>query len=463
MTIGVGFDVPAPRPAFIVVAFATFDSLPFVENWASHLWHIGVRDVHFGLMRSANDTAALQAARVKVGRHATVFASGAAWHGQAGRWEHALRFLSEHATAHVLVSDVDVAWVANPEAFLRRIARAHPSLDMAASTHAVRSGGALYTHDHARRCWASLNVGILFFPANRAGGRLALREAIGELRHPANLGKVDQGVMNSLWKTGRRDGTTWAHPIHVSARDSRLCSIQNGTARAGVLPMKRFCNSATMLLGSCHHPLATHMTWLRRQDPDSKRLRLRELGMWRRSTPATRYLQYDTALITEERLAARARPTMRGGVPERHLSQMTAQLRRLLRALLLGRRLNRTVLLPDLACACEIGQWRGHVGDNCRAHTYATLPFKCPIEHALRPPDLARSGFQIGMEHEARDARDVLRLRAADVDARVTEEQLWASKNVLQPLLATWCCSTASAYDRVGGHISFRRHVFPRQ
>lgn len=435
------------------VTFVTPDLFDFARNWAYWLRRIQVSDRHVGVMDDHTDI--FRSGRVIDPSNETrVFRAGLVAHKQSGRWRCVLTFLRDHSDRHTVVSDVDVAWQRNPIVFFAGLFARASALDVAISTDAVRATKTLRGLEPSNMCQESMNIGLLALRANSSGVARALTEAVDELEQMENRAKVDQGLINARWKFGGRN-RRWSTTL-VTSPTKKVCRAVNGTVGIGVLPVRRFCNSATVLLGVCRRPFATHMTWLRAQDLSSKRLRLRELGLWATPSPRTaerRLLRYDHGVSTRMLSRALHQPAMRDGVPRGHLRLLAHHARRLFKMLLLARRLNATVVVPRLPCACEIGQWRGHVGGDCRAHKKTRLPFTCPLEHLLRPPALEASNASFAF---AREARGLPSTWIANVDDNVSDTAIDAERDAFNALLSSWCCSANRTYDAWGGHVPLR-------
>lgn len=342
---------------------------------------------------------------------------------QAARWNPIIRLIRRIATRqHVIVSDVDVIWRRNPFNLVQQLIKSNPSMDFAVSTDKIAPIGATNTLEPTSRCFTSFNIGIMLFPHGRRRGVEALELAVAALHlHP---GKVDQGTMNKAWKLGL-------------FKKNKLCALINGSSFAGILPLDRFCNALTVQLGTCKQPVAVHMTYLRSQNLESKILRIREFGWWRGALSLK-------AIRIPPQNAVLSKSLMIDGMPRNHIKLMSTQLKYIMGALSLARKLNRSLILPEMWCTCEIGWWQGHVQKDCRARNWAALPFRCPVEHFLDPTALKKYGFDIAFPHEP--IADVLSIDKVPVVA----------SDVPNSIFSSWCCSTNPEYKRYGGNVPFR-------
>ena len=382
----------------IIVTFTNDRQMHFTLNWARH-WK-RMAGLRAGLLvgtMNMRDTDALYrmfAARLQewgVGTY-TVNSAEVRIQPQGGRWFHVLPLL--RTGVRLLLSDSDAVWLRNPLPYLRALEERHPLLDFAVSSDAqggtdglrlgLRQGRGLRRRGDVTEelgseldveamgaCWASMNIGILFFPPGARRGALRLmEEATSHLAEKGNLRRVDQGPLNFRWKHGAK-GFRWQRQLH-GVRDAsgrRLCGLVNGSVVGGVLPSAQFCNTLTCgvlkLWKSLRvEPYVLHATWMRQQDEPFKVARLREAMAWEDSAghyqplpesvgtsggngyegrlvriePSVRFVSVDVSSAVDPALDTVQR-IRRGALPLHHLRLMHAQLAALRNAFFFARSL----------------------------------------------------------------------------------------------------------------------------
>ncbi|KAL1510943.1 hypothetical protein AB1Y20_005771 [Prymnesium parvum] len=403
-----GVEEAARLSAANGTVFATFTSaemVAFTLNWCKHLRRLGVLSPLVGVM--GPPLPRLPAERLRA-LGAVLYRARAAeseLQRQGGRWFHLLPLLS--TGLRVVLSDSDVVWFRHPLAYFAALEAAHPRLDFSISTDAQGASRArrmegssdldveVWTH-----CHESMNLGIMHFPPGRRAGSLeAVRQMVAHLREKGNLRRVDQGPINYRWKRG--SGLwKWEKPLHAvrDASGGRLCALVNGSVVAAVLPVAQFGNTLTLGLlrldvAAAVAPYAMHATFMRRQSDAHKIARLREYALWH-DPPEYYKASRELRLLT---VALHLPPWRgvtigRGGIPLPHFRLMAAQLTQLRDALFLSRLLRRTLVLPRVACGCELGFFPRHLRPSCTAHPLA-LPYNCSVDHFLHPPALLALRF----------------------------------------------------------------------
>ncbi|KAK3248186.1 hypothetical protein CYMTET_42340 [Cymbomonas tetramitiformis] len=171
----------------------------------------------------------------------------------------------------VLISDIDVAWIANPLPFFRR----HPEADILVSTDQLRNesvGDGLEFHI----CQTASNIGIMWFRST-PGAQAMTQEWVDVIEKDPR--KWDQVAFNDLKALGgacqgKRDPKTGLMPAY------------NNKVKMGILPIALFSNGHTFYVQRLQdrlppgiEPFAVHATFQYSGTP-GKRHRMREAGVW---------------------------------------------------------------------------------------------------------------------------------------------------------------------------------------
>jgi hypothetical protein len=416
-----GSAIAALSPAFISahsrrgVVFGTLATKELdgmLRNFLGHLAPlVGECAIVVGMMDGGTPELALSLRHAaKAGVYSTAVRVGREG-GQAGRWRHAKALFVAAAEARVdlVLSDTDVVWLRDPWPYLTTALANSPLADVLISTDSTndwekpvlpqsRMPGAPAELDleQASLCALSLNIGIMLFRTQRRGAALLLDSAADSVSQ-MRKGDIDQGAINRGWKVGTVKGF-WRTVKGL------LCPMLNGTAQLGVLPGAQFLSLLGYSVRKLHvlravEPIAVHATFLRVQEPQGKLMRFREEGLY--LDPPDYYesgsfMTYSPA-IPPESLHQRWM-AQRGSVPEVHIDLVRRQVLQLRSALAIARVLNRTLVLPRVRCACELGFGRGHIGRGCDAQSSLQLPYDCPVDHWLSP----RRWLLLGWPHRER-------------------------------------------------------------
>lgn len=124
------------RGGALLVGFTDQSTAPFALNWASQLHSLALPSlVGISTLLSPTHEAALRA----VGAH--IFCADGnlmSKNPQAGRWAEVAPLL--RFGLHVLLSDVDVAWMRNPLPYFSTLLSLHPALDLLLCSDKVFNG-----------------------------------------------------------------------------------------------------------------------------------------------------------------------------------------------------------------------------------------------------------------------------------------------------------------------------------
>ncbi|GBF89049.1 hypothetical protein Rsub_01766 [Raphidocelis subcapitata] len=323
------------------------------------------------------------------------------WVAATWRKVAALEALMAAHPVDVLLSDVDVVWLADPLPFMR----AHPaasilvSLDTPGSWTPPGDGGLEHDFQWGRVC----NTGALF--ARHQPGVLGFLRA---WRAAVNATRSDQDVFNALLREGaRREAeaarVSEAETLRFAAEDANrtLACALNCTIRIGHLPAARFLNSYTFSMARLHEakgvaPIACHLVW-GYGGQAAKLAKVRDEG-WGYDGPEyldpPALLSFDLAVPPEPPgFSSWADPGEPGGnataaklgvlaMADAHASSLDAQLSQLWHAAGAAVALNRTLLLPQLRCLCARG-W--HATDRCRlaGDNATSLPVNCSLDQVF--------------------------------------------------------------------------------
>ena len=278
----------------------------------------------------------------------------------------------------VLVSDADVAWLRDPEDWVRTALR---DVDVAASTDCLDVSA-----DDVGGCWgAAANTGILYFRPTDAAKTFLGNWIAAMDKATDDMTERDQEIFNNLLvadASGDTKVTEGGSSVNVR--------VVKGCVRLGSLPMRYFASGHTFFVEQLHkhegesqQPFCVHATFQFSQ-VHGKRQRFREHGLWLIENDD--YYTQGNFISMSDDLPSVWNIT---GVHNHLLT--AAWYRASVRNLLaLGRILNRTVILPRFTCMCD--RYWGHVLPSCKIG-HVEPPFVgCPQDHIMNLPAMENGG-----------------------------------------------------------------------
>tara|TARA_B100000795_G_scaffold212702_1_gene166369 strand:+ start:548 stop:2539 length:1992 start_codon:yes stop_codon:yes gene_type:complete len=346
------------------------------------------------------------------------------------------------AKRHVVVSDVDCAWLAPPQYLLKEL----PEADVMAGTDClhVLSDDDRSERTHAEpRCghhpgsrWAAwFNTGVLVFRATAAAIDFAeqWRDRMAEVHGDGSWGNQvdDQLTFNQLIEFKGRVGDQKAgtvYPVKAARPDGRVIWDAGQRRRIAPLPARRICSGHVFHIQQGierRDCLVMHLTFVE-ADRAGKRWRLREAGLFPlRPEPVgggRRFVTY-TAPLPRGPVPPERDPSLYHGgrvlpIPDKtrwpvdegrgvlegwsvqtalryaprlaaHMELVDRHIFAMKQALAVARVLGRELIMPRLLCLCERGQSPFDVLPNCvKLGTTTELPFVCPMENFLNVEEL---------------------------------------------------------------------------
>ena len=285
-------------------------------------------------------------------------------------------------TRSVLMSDVDVAFVNDPFPYLGQLLST-VEFDLAVTNDCINLE--LDYREGEEGCVASeFNTGVILWrPTARA--REFAAEWRGAMVSPASAWEHDQGAFNRIL---RKNGG----PRRIGPRLVEY-TTDGGPLRVFLLPMDQFLGGHVYFVQrypQLHNRTAfmVHTTY-QFSHSFGKRHRLRDEKLW--LIDDDEYYAGGNFLKVSSFLPE---PIRDGKDVETHL-ELSMHYRRTLRAAFaIGEILNRTVIMPELKCACD--RWWNPVLPKCiipGAEASMALPFTCPMDPLFfltvrgRPPD----------------------------------------------------------------------------
>lgn len=272
-------------------------------------------------------------------------------------------------TKPVLMSDVDVAFINDPFPYLEEILST-VEFDLAVTNDCL-SLESDYRANEEGCTGAEFNTGVLLWrPTERA--RKFVEEWRDAMVNPVSKWEHDQGAFNRIIKKNglRRIGNRLVE-----------ATTAEGPLRVFILPMDQFAGGHVYFVQrypQLHNKTAfmVHTTY-QFSHSFGKRERLREEGLWLTDDDA--YYSGGNFLKVSSFLPDELRD---GQTVETHLSLSMHYRKTLRAAFAIGEVLNRTVIMPELKCACD--RWWGNILPSCiipGAESSMSLPFTCPMDH----------------------------------------------------------------------------------
>lgn len=278
----------------------------------------------------------------------------------------------------VLVSDADVAWLRDPEDWVREELR---DVDVAASTDCLN----VRVDDDGGCMGAAANTGILYFRPTAAAKKFLQAWISGMETATDEMTERDQEIFNNLLipeETSEEKTSERRSSVHVR-------NLAGGVHLAS-LPMRYFASGHTYFAeqlhkheGSKQQPFCVHATFQFSQ-VHGKRQRFREHGLWRIEDDD--YYTQGNFIAMQDEL-----PNVWNATGVHNHLLAAAWYRASVRNLLaLGRVLKRTVILPRITCMCD--RYWGHVLPSCKIG-FIDPPFVgCPQDHIMNLPAMEKGG-----------------------------------------------------------------------
>ena len=268
----------------------------------------------------------------------------------------------------VLMSDVDVAFISDPFPYLEHLIGS-VEFDLAVSNDCL-SVHDDYANQEQGCVHAEFNTGILLWrPTARA------RSFVGEWRdamvNPVSKWEHDQGAFNRIVK---RNGLKRVGKRLVEA------TTELGPLRIFILPVDMFTGGHVFFVQRSPQKrgktaFMVHTTY-QFSHSLGKRERLREHMLWLHDDQA--YFSEGNFVKVSSVLPAHLRAA---NTVEAHL-EMSMHYRKSIRAAYaVAELLNRTVIMPELKCACD--RWWGNILPSCiipGSEGEMGLPFTCPMD-----------------------------------------------------------------------------------
>ena len=348
------------------------------------------------------------------------------------------------ARRHVVVSDVDCAWLSPPHYLLTALAEA----DVMAGTDCLhvladddrseRRASEPRCGHHAGSSWAAwFNTGVLVFRATAAAISFAerWRDNMAAVHGEGTFGNQvdDQLTFNQLveWNgtVGKRE-QGHLYPIRAARPDGRILYDASGVRTIAPLPARTICSGHVFHIQQGierRDCIVMHLTFVE-ADRAGKRWRLREAGLFPIAPEATsgRFLTYTppqpVGPVPPERHPSLMRPAgCRTGcrllpVPNKtrwpgggaqsegwpisaalfyaprlgaHMELVDRHIYAMKQAIAVARVLGRQLIMPRLLCLCERAQQPWDVVPSCiKLGTTTELPFVCPMENFLNVEEL---------------------------------------------------------------------------
>jgi len=344
-----------------------------------------------------------------------------------------------NAGIHIVLSDVDCVWSADPDAFVRGNV---PGYEDFAHADVISATDCMDVEDdyHQSGCMNGLidkNTGVLAIRATREGiaamAEWRIRLAVAqkdEQDQTTFMDLIDGNGRGHRWGMSRGEKQDWsrfakqycglarkgylrgfAEPAEIHSALSRrifdVCLPNITRFRLGIFPITEVAGGHTFFIQqlqtpTARWPMAVHATYQfgdQTDYPFGKRQRFRDWGMWLvdrddELVHGSRYLvlQDDEPLAPVKDWIGMRKTPVGASVEEdllvrgrQHVSHLERLRQRLALGVALARALNRTVVLPTLWCYCD-KFW--HRLDACAipsARSSQPLPFVCPMDHVVDP------------------------------------------------------------------------------
>ena len=351
------------------------------------------------------------------------------------------------AGRHVVISDVDCAWLAPPHGLLSSL----PEADVMTGTDCLdvhedddrseRGSVVVRCGHHPGATWSAwFNTGVMVWRASAGAIELAglWRARMAAVAGDGSWGNQvdDQLTFNQLlWGERRRDkssggatGREPIYPVRAARADGRVIFAgPRGDHRVAALPARVVCSGHVFAVQQAHARrdcVVMHLTFVE-AGVAAKHWRLREAGLYplapERVGRPRRFLSFTpprppdfTPPATHPSLLVTARdgktsttrpiPNMTADKDgwsvataiaysprlAAHLELVDRQIEALRNAMAVARALGRSLLLPRLLCLCERAQSPFAILPSCvKTGASTPLPFVCPLEHLFDVEDLA--------------------------------------------------------------------------
>ena len=322
----------------------------------------------------------------------------------------------------VLFSDVDVAWLSDPLAYLDT----EPQADLLISIDClsprydegreppIKSWADYFPAQAWPRWWprcghtngdeygVAYNAGVLFLRANAR--TFAFMDAFVE-----NMLKMAAPADNHLEGSMLHDMTDQESLIHLVAEGAyplkmlpgskRVFSTMGGRLNAGTFPVSVVANGHVYFVQRHHQkigrsPVAVHATFNPGGNP-GKVNRFREAHLWD-ADPETYFddaghngfIAYD-GTVPLELLDTRTA----GSQIEAHLRLMSFYAHVTMHLLALGRALGRVPVMPQLICLCDRDEHPDILPTCITGGSDLDLPFQCPMDHLFNMQEWADRGI----------------------------------------------------------------------
>ena len=269
----------------------------------------------------------------------------------------------------VLMSDVDVAFISDPYPYIQEISN-EVSFDVAVTSDCLKVAEYYDEGDFKQCVNVEFNTGVLLWqPTQRA------RTFVGEWRdamlNPVSKWEHDQGAFNRILRAKHTMKQIGPRLVEITTDE--------GPLRVYMLPIDLFLGGHVYFIQRSpqRHNKTAYMVHTTYQFSHSfgKRERLREEKLW--LTDAQAYYADGNFLKVSSDLPDELKDV--GGI-DAHL-RLSMWYRQSLRAAFgIAEILNRTVIMPELKCACD--RWWGEILPSCIIPgADMELPFTCPMDH----------------------------------------------------------------------------------
>ena len=357
-------------------------------------------------------------------------------------WKDFAKMRISHATSllefgfDVVMSDADVVWLKNPEAYLKcekesegkvvenlsfdidgceelKAADVIVSSDNLSPTSDERDGG-----NYAKG--GVFNTGIVFLRHTKGGIQWAKQWNVHLSATDGRFHRLtsDQQVFNAMsrkenaWpglEVMRMDQTQRLGPNE----NKRVLVAAEGDTLLGVFPVAKFNSGHVYMVQKFHEkekkkPFAVHATYtFDGSSGGAKKWRFMEAGLWRVpeedkhekfiTFDASAHLWDDDAVDDHGAITSHDTPSITD-----HLVAGSGHIKALANAMAVAASLKRTLLIPPMPCWCD-KVWGGH--DNIftfQCHYPGSrdsnhIPGTCPLDHFVSPSKLAREANANGL------------------------------------------------------------------
>lgn len=347
------------------------------------------------------------------------------------------------AGRHVVISDVDCAWLAPPHGLLSSL----PEADVMTGTDCLdvhedddrseRGSVVVRCGHHPGSTWSAwFNTGVMVWRASAGAIELAelWRARMAAVAGDGSWGNQvdDQLTFNQLlWGERRRDSTgaerERIYPVRAARADGRvILAGPRGDHRVAALPARVVCSGHRFAVQQAHQRrdcVVMHLTFVE-AGVAAKHWRLREAGLYPLSPEPVeaprKFLSFTpprppdfTPPATHPSLLVTGRDGKTSAMPipnmtadkqgwnvstaieysprlAAHLELVDRQIEALRNAMAIARALGRALLLPRLLCLCERAQSPFAILPSCvKVGASTPIPFVCPLEHLFDIEDLA--------------------------------------------------------------------------